>query len=95
MKKNNSTHSSAQEIENFLTGHPEWRLQNGRLYREFVFKDFAEAFAFMQTVAKKAEAMDHHPDWRNVYNRVEIWLDSHDVGGITERDFALAKQITI
>jgi len=58
--------------------------------REFVFADFPRAFAFMAAVATRAEKMDHHPDWRNVYNRVEVTLSSHDVGGVTERDLALA-----
>ncbi|MDH5171990.1 MAG: 4a-hydroxytetrahydrobiopterin dehydratase, partial [Gammaproteobacteria bacterium] len=57
------------------------------------FKDFVEAFGFMSRVALLAEAMNHHPEWSNVYNRVDIHLTSHDAGGISERDFTLANRI--
>ncbi|XP_015122478.1 uncharacterized protein LOC107044917 [Diachasma alloeum] len=69
-----------------------WTLQSDRdvLYREFTFKDFNEAFAFMTRVALKAEKMDHHPEWFNVYNRVNITLTSHDVNGVSQRDVKLA-----
>lgn len=73
---------------------PGWRLQDGKLRREFRFRDFSEAFAFMTRVAMLAESRNHHPDWSNVYDRVTIELWSHDAGGITERDVALAKDIT-
>ena len=68
-----------------------WSVQNGKLHRLFSFGDFTEAFAFMTRIAIHAEKMDHHPEWANVYNRVEIDLTTHDAGGITELDFALAK----
>jgi len=87
------TKSTSQQIENFLQQHPQWRVQDDALYRELVFKDFNAAFAFMQRVAVIAEQMDHHPDWRNVYNRVEIRLSTHDAGGITKLDFELAEAI--
>lgn len=61
--------------------------------RNFHFGDFAEAFAFMTRVAISAEKADHHPEWFNVYNRVEILLTTHDAGGLSARDIALAKQI--
>jgi 4a-hydroxytetrahydrobiopterin dehydratase len=61
--------------------------------REFVFKDFAEAFSFMTRVADLAEKADHHPDWSNSYNRVVIGLKSHDAGGLTKRDISLAGKI--
>jgi 4a-hydroxytetrahydrobiopterin dehydratase len=73
---------------------PGWRLHDGKLRREFRFRDFSEAFAFMTRVAMLAESRNHHPDWSNVYDRVTIELWSHDAGGITERDVALAKDIT-
>jgi 4a-hydroxytetrahydrobiopterin dehydratase len=73
---------------------PGWRLHDGKLRREFRFSDFSEAFAFMTRVAMLAESRNHHPDWSNVYDRVTIELWSHDVGGISERDVALAKDIT-
>ena len=73
-----------------LTG---WRLdENGlSIKRDFRFADFNEAFAFMTRVALYAERHDHHPEWFNVYNRVEITLSTHDAGGVTERDIDLAR----
>jgi len=71
-----------------------WEEKNNALYRKFEFKDFSEAFAFMTRVALAAEKMDHHPNWSNVYNTVEISLTSHDAGNtVTERDRKLAKKI--
>jgi 4a-hydroxytetrahydrobiopterin dehydratase len=71
-----------------------WAEVDGRLHRELEFADFAEAFAFMGRVAEVAERMDHHPDWSNSWNRVVIDLVSHDAGGITDRDRALAAEIS-
>jgi len=71
-----------------------WLEQNNTLYRKFEFKDFSEAFAFMTRVALEAEKMNHHPIWTNVWNKVEIWLSTHDAGDIvTERDHKLARKI--
>ena len=70
-----------------------WLLREGALWREFVFADFAGAFAFMAAVATVAESMDHHPDWCNSWNKVTITLVSHDVGRVTERDVELAARI--
>lgn len=71
-----------------------WEEKNNTLYRQFDFKDFSEAFSFMTRVALAAEKMDHHPKWTNVYNKVEIWLSTHDAGNVvTEKDKALAKII--
>jgi 4a-hydroxytetrahydrobiopterin dehydratase len=71
-----------------------WKEENGRLYKSFDFKNFSEAFAFMTRVALEAEKMNHHPEWKNVYNKVEIWLCTHDAGDIvTEKDKKLAKAI--
>jgi len=61
--------------------------------REFRFRDFSEAWGFMARVALLAEAQDHHPEWRNTYNRVEILLTTHDAGGLSERDLRLARAI--
>lgn len=60
------------------------------IQKSYKFKDFNEAFAFMTRVALMAEKMDHHPEWVNVYNRVEVTLATHDAGGVTEKDIALA-----
>lgn len=71
-----------------------WTEQNNRLCRKFEFKDFSEAFAFMTRVALLAEKHNHHPYWTNVWNRVEIYLSTHDAGDIvTERDRKLAAAI--
>ena len=71
-----------------------WQHINNKLYRKFQFKDFSEAFAFMTRVAMEAEKMNHHPEWKNVWNSVEIWLSTHDAGDIvTEKDEQLAKAI--
>lgn len=71
-----------------------WIEQDNKLYREFKFSDFSEAFAFMTRVALIAEKMDHHPLWTNVYNKVEIWLSTHDAGDVvTEKDKKLARII--
>jgi 4a-hydroxytetrahydrobiopterin dehydratase len=65
------------------------------LAREFKFNDFSEAFAFMTRVALEAEKLDHHPEWKNVYNKVDIVLSTHEAGNlVTERDVALAKKIS-
>lgn len=71
-----------------------WQEQDNKLYRKFEFKNFSEAFAFMTRVALEAEKMDHHPLWTNVYNKVEVWLNTHDAGGVvTDKDRQLAKKI--
>ncbi len=74
-----------------------WTLAPDRdaIQKEFRFKDFNAAFAFMTRVALMAEKMDHHPEWSNVYNRVHITLSTHDAGGLTERDIRLAKFIDL
>jgi len=72
-----------------------WQELSGRdaIAKKFVFKDFNEAFGFMARVALVAEKMDHHPEWSNVYKTVEVVLSTHDAGGLTEKDVALAKAI--
>jgi len=68
-----------------------WPEIDNKLYQEFIFPDFSKAFAFMTRVALAAEKMDHHPTWKNTYNRVEIWLCTHDAGDtVTEKDRKLA-----
>ncbi|MCH5599979.1 4a-hydroxytetrahydrobiopterin dehydratase [Niabella ginsengisoli] len=71
-----------------------WQEANNKLYKKVEFKDFSEAFAFMTRVAIEAEKMNHHPEWKNVYNSVEIWLSTHDAGDVvTEKDRKLSQKI--
>ena len=71
-----------------------WQEVDNKLYRKFEFRNFSEAFAFMTRVAMEAEKMDHHPLWTNVYNKVEIWLSTHDEGDVvTGKDRTLAQKI--
>lgn len=81
------------EILAKLQGFPTWQLESGSLSKTFLFKDFSEAFAFMSRVALVAEALNHHPDWSNGYNRVSIRLSTHDAGGITDLDFAFVAKL--
>lgn len=71
-----------------------WKEENNKLHRQFQFADFSEAFAFMTRVAIEAEKMNHHPLWSNVWNKVDIWLSTHDAGDIvTDKDHKLATRI--
>ena len=83
------------ERETALTALPEWSLRGDGLAieRKLTFADFGEAFGFMTRVAIAADKADHHPEWFNVYNRVEITLTTHDAGGLSARDVALARGI--
>ena len=83
---------SAERRQAALTALPDWRRLGDRdaITRALKFANFSEAFAFMARIALAAEKMDHHPEWSNVYNRVEITLSTHDAGGLTERDISLA-----
>jgi 4a-hydroxytetrahydrobiopterin dehydratase len=71
----------------------DWIVKGKFIHREFLFKDFIEAFSFMTSVALVAEKSGHHPNWKNVYNKVTIALNTHDADGITVKDFDLAKAI--
>jgi 4a-hydroxytetrahydrobiopterin dehydratase len=82
-----------EQISEQLQQHPQWRLDDPWLARDIQFPDFQSAWQFMNFVAECAEKQDHHPNWYNVYGTVQIRLSSHDAGGVTERDFALAKLI--
>jgi len=70
-----------------------WILKGKFIHREILFKDFIEAFSFMTSVAIIAEKLGHHPNWKNVYNKVNIALNTHDADGLTNKDFQLAKKI--
>ena len=86
---------SAAERRRAMARLKGWKKVRGRdaIHKAYRFQDFNEAFGFMGRVALTAEKMDHHPEWFNVYNRVEITLSTHDVGGLSERDVALARFI--
>jgi 4a-hydroxytetrahydrobiopterin dehydratase len=82
---------SGPELAEALTSLPGWTIAEGKLHKEYKFADFIHAFGFMATAALAIEKMNHHPEWFNVYNRVTIDLTTHDAGGITSNDTALAK----
>jgi 4a-hydroxytetrahydrobiopterin dehydratase len=84
---------SDEQIRNELGNLPGWSVVNGKLHKEFIFKDFIEAFGFMTTAALHIEKMNHHPEWFNVYNKIKIDLVTHDAGGITQNDVNLAKTL--
>ena len=84
------------ELEQALAPLPAWSAHNGdrrAITRSLRFADFNAAFGFMSRVALLAETMDHHPEWSNVYNRVEVLLTTHDAGGVTDRDVRMARFI--
>jgi len=80
-------------IATALASLPGWGVVNAKLHREYRFADFVHAFGFMATAAIAIEAMGHHPEWSNVWNRVTVDLTTHDAGGITEKDVELAKKL--
>ena len=84
---------SDKQLEQHLNDLNDWTIQNGKLNKVFKFSDFAQAFEFMSLVAIIAETMDHHPEWSNVYNKVEINLVTHSEGGITQLDIDLANKV--
>ncbi len=86
---------SQAERDDALEGLPEWDHDTGRdaITRSFTFDDFSQAFAFMTQVALLAEKTDHHPEWSNVWNRVDILLTTHDAGGLSGRDIDMARAI--
>jgi 4a-hydroxytetrahydrobiopterin dehydratase len=81
------------EIAAALPDVPGWTRNGDGIERQYKFADFTQAFGFMARVALLAEKADHHPEWSNVYNKVDIRLTTHDAGGISARDFALARAI--
>lgn len=84
---------AADEVEARLRDLPGWSsTRDGKaIARKFRFNDFGAAFAFMTRIALLAEKMDHHPEWSNVYDKVDVVLTTHDAGGVTDRDVAMAK----
>ena len=81
------------EIAARLQALPDWRVEGGKLHKPFAFRDFVEAWGFMSAVALVAEAMGHHPEWSNTWNRVVVDLTTHDAGGLTPLDFDLAARM--
>jgi len=82
---------TAAEITKALAALPGWKVQDGKLHREYRFLDFAHAIGFLMTAAPSIERLNHHPEWSNVYNRVTVDLTTHDAGGITKMDRTLAE----
>jgi 4a-hydroxytetrahydrobiopterin dehydratase len=80
-------------LEQALRGLPGWVVDGSKLHREYRFADFVHAFGFMATAAIAIEAMNHHPEWFNVWNKVIVDLTTHDAGGITAKDFKLAQKL--
>lgn len=80
-----------QEIQEQLTGLEGWTTDGTAIEKRFKFDDFNAAMAFMAAAAPKIDALNHHPEWTNVYNRVDVRLTSHDAGGVTSRDVQLAR----
>lgn len=85
--------ATEQEIQAFVEELGTWTLQEGKLHREYKFQNFVQAFGFMAQVALLAESANHHPEWFNVYNRVVIDLTTHEAGGISDKDFDLARRV--
>jgi len=81
------------EIQKGLAELSSWAIVEGKLHREFKFRNFVQAFGFMAKVALLAERAAHHPEWSNVYNRVVVDLTTHEAGGITQKDLDLAREI--
>jgi 4a-hydroxytetrahydrobiopterin dehydratase len=90
----NVSRLSDAEVVSRVASLPDWQVVDGVLHREFEFRDFADAFSFMTAAAFVAERMAHHPDWSNVYNKVTVRLTTHDAGGISENDFAMAAELS-
>ena len=84
-----------KEIADWIEANSAWRLEDEKLMLSLKFENFSMAWGFMSRVALLAEQQDHHPEWVNVYNRVDIALVTHDAGGITKKDLDLATAITL
>ena len=82
---------SPEAVAEKLEALPGWSLESGKLHRSYRFADFRRAFAFMSGAALAAERLNHHPEWFNVWSKVEVHLNTHEAGGITDLDFQLAQ----
>ncbi len=83
----------ADEINTKLQNLDGWKFMNEGIEKDFVFKDFNQAFAFLTRIAMQSEKMDHHAEWSGVYNKVHIRLSTHDAGGVTEKDMSMATAV--
>lgn len=88
-----STLTNEQAEKAVQSLYPKWEFSEGKIRRKFEFKNFVAAFGFMSQVAILAEKYDHHPEWKNVYNTVDITLTTHDANGLTQKDIDLALAI--
>ncbi|MEH6909637.1 MAG: 4a-hydroxytetrahydrobiopterin dehydratase [Oceanicoccus sp.] len=86
---------SNDEISSRLGTNSQWELKDNKLYRRLMFEDFVHAFGFMTQIAMVAEKINHHPEWANVYRTVDIYLTTHDAGGVSEKDFELLAKIEL
>lgn len=84
---------SESDIETRLLRLPEWEYYDNAIHAEFEFENFKDCFSAMSRIAFECEALNHHPDWTNVYNNLSISLSTHDAGGVTDKDFKLAQAI--
>ncbi len=84
---------SEEDIEKRLLRFPDWDYYNNAIHAEFEFDNFKDCFSAMSRIAFECEALNHHPDWTNVYNTLNISLSTHDANGVTEKDFKLAEAI--
>ncbi len=90
MAKNPPRELDESEARQALTDMAGWSVKDGKLHRDYTFKDFVTAFGWMTSAAMVAEKMNHHPEWSNVYSKVTVALSTHEVDGLTERDLKLA-----
>ncbi len=84
---------SEEDIEKRLLRFPDWKYYDNAIHAEFEFENFKDCFSAMSRIAFECEALNHHPDWTNVYNTLNISLSTHDANGVTEKDFKLAEAI--
>lgn len=82
-----------EQAKTKLGSNTHWEIRDGKLYRRLIFEDFVHAFGFITQIAILAEKHNHHPEWANVYRTVDIFLTTHDVGGISDQDFLLLEAI--
>lgn len=82
-----------EQVQQRLGDNSQWQLVNDKLYRRLVFEDFVHAFGFITQLAMLAEKANHHPEWANIYRTVDVFLTTHEAGGVSDRDFELMEAI--